>query len=156
MRGDPEKKKAPFLPDDLEDDLLLVFVLGLIGCLFLSAVSRHWIPEYHPALIEASAICLTWITTVGASRAAAHGAHVRILYIADLAPAGQRRRMELFADAVMLLVTLALLAISFRLVQYSLTHPSPRGHPLVLASMPVGMGLMAFRLCQRIARTRFS
>ncbi len=157
MPAESGKPRAPLIPDDFEDDLLLVSVLGLIVCLFLSAIARHGFPEYHPALIEASAICLTWITTVGASRAAAHGMHVRIVYVADLAPPAQRRRMELFADIVTLLVALALFAISCRLAEYALTHPAPRGHPLVYASMPVGMGLMIYRLTRRVSeawRTR--
>ncbi len=151
--GEGEKKAVPFIPDDLEDDLLIIALVGLVVCLFLSAIARHWFPGYHPDLIEASAVCLTWITTLGASRAAAHGLHVRIAYIADLAPPGPRRRMELFADAVTLLVAVGLFALSCVLAHYSLTHPAPRGHPLVYASMPVGMGLMMLRLSQRIART---
>jgi TRAP-type C4-dicarboxylate transport system permease small subunit len=149
MKG---RLRSPLIPDDFEDDLLIVSVLGLIASLFLSLLSRHWLPDYYPHLVESAAICLTWITTVGASRAAAAGVHVRITLFADLMPKSPRWRMEMFADIVMLVVGFALFGISCMLVHYSLTHPAPRGHPLVYAAMPVGMGLAMYRLCQRIAR----
>lgn len=140
------------LPEDLEEDLLIVVVLGLIACLFLSAIARHWAPRYHSDLLQASAACLTWITTLGTARAAALGIHVRIMFTAELAQPGLRWRMELFADVVMLLASLGIFAVGCAMVHYSLTHPVPRGHPLVHAAVPVGMGLTIVRLCQRIAR----
>lgn len=150
----PRKKPGPAIPDDLEEDLLIVMVLGLIGCLLFSAIARHWVPKYHSGSLKAAAACLTWITTLGTARAGALGIHVRIVFIADIVPDGSRRRMELFADLIMLIAAFGLFAISCMMVHYSLTHPVPRGHPLVYAAVPVGMGLTIYRLCQRIVRAR--
>ncbi len=149
-----EDGRASFIPDEVEDELLIVSVLGLIASLFLSLFARYCNPAYHAPCIEAAAICLTWITTIGASRAAARGAHVRIVLFADLLPGAWRRRLEFFADAVMLLVMTGAFAVGCMLVHGSLANPAMRGHPLVYAAVPVGMGLAAYRLCQRIARNR--
>jgi TRAP-type C4-dicarboxylate transport system permease small subunit len=145
--------KRPFIPDEIEDELLIVSVLGLIASLFLSLVARYARSDYHSLCIEAAAICLTWITTVGASRAAVRGAHVRVVLFTDRLPPRWRLRVELFSDFVMLLVAAGLFGIGCMLIRDSLANPAMRGHPLVYAAVPVGMGLGVYRLCQRLART---
>lgn len=142
----------PLIPDEIEDEILIAAVLGLIASLFLSLAARHFRSEHHALCIEAAAICLTWITTIGASRAAARGMHVRIGFFADLLPARGKRGADLFADAVTLPVAAGLFVIGCIVVWQSLVHPSTRGHPLVYAALPAGMALTVYRLCQRIRR----
>lgn len=138
--------------DTIETRILPVMLSMLVILMLAAAVGRHLLPDAHGHILRLASGCLAWTASLGMARAAAAGVHVRISVVADAVSPEVRLRLSLIADGIFLLFSLATLLIGCYVLAVSLARADLPGHPSIYASLPVGGGLTALRLVQRIRR----
>ncbi len=145
------------IDDNLERWALLVFYTMLVGTMAIEVVRREvfsYSSIWGEEVVRYSFIYLAWI---GAAAAVKERAHIRIDVLFHYLPPRGKAALYIFGDLVMFGVALLALYWSFDTVEVSFRFGSVTDGLRVskvwaLAAVPIGFGLMAFRLIQSFLR----
>ncbi len=145
------------IDDNLERWALLVFYTMLVGTMAIEVVRREvfsYSSIWGEEVVRYSFIYLAWI---GAAAAVKERAHIRIDVLFHYLPPRGKAALYIFGDLVMFGVALLALWYSFETVEVSFRFGSVTDGLRVskvwaLAAVPIGFGLMAFRLIQSFLR----
>ena len=145
------------LDDNIERWALLVFYTMLVVTMSVEVLRRE-VFEYSSIwgeeVVRYSFIYLAWI---GAASAVRERAHIRIDVLFHYVPARIKALLYIFGDLVMMAVAVFALYWSFEMVSVawkfqSVSHGLRVPMVWFLAAVPVGFGLMMFRLLQSLRR----
>ncbi|KKM09846.1 hypothetical protein SY88_16790 [Clostridiales bacterium PH28_bin88] len=139
----------------LEEYFLVLSLMVMVALIFLQVVLRYVFQFSLSWSEEMSRYIYAWQIWVGASFAVKHRKHVKVEAFKNLFAPGVQRWMDVFAILCWLALSLVLVKEGAQLVtlllargQVSPAMRVPMGY--AYASVPVGCGLMAFRLLQQL------
>jgi len=136
---------------------LLVFYTMLVATMAVEVIRREvfaWSSIWGEEVVRYAFIYLAWI---GAAAAVKERAHIRIDVIFAFVPPRVKTLLYIFGDLVMLAIAALALRWSLDVVSVSwkfgsISHGLRVSMVWFLAAVPIGFGLMAFRLAQSLAR----
>lgn len=136
---------------------LLVFYTMLVVTMAVEVIRREvfaYSSIWGEEMVRYSFIYLAWI---GAAAAVRERAHIRIDVIFNYVPPQVKSLLYIFGDLAMLVIAIIALRWSFEVVAVSwrfgsISHGLRVSMVWFLAAVPIGFGLMLFRLIQSIAR----
>lgn len=142
---------------NLERWALLVFYTMLVVTMAVEVLRREafaYSSIWGEEIVRYSFIYLAWI---GAASAVRERAHIRIDVLFHFVPAKVKAALYIFGDLVMMVVAVFALYWSFEIVGVAWKYQSVSHGlrvPMVwfLMAVPVGFGLMMFRLLQSLRR----
>ena len=142
---------------NLERWALLVFYTMLVVTMSVEVIRREvfaYSSIWGEEVVRYSFIYLAWI---GAAAAVRERAHIRIDLLFDYVPARVKALLYIIGDLVMMGVACFALYWSFEMVSVawkfqSVSHGLRVPMVWFLAAVPVGFGLMMFRLLQSLRR----
>ena len=145
------------IDENLERWALLVFYTMLVGTMAIEVIRREvfsYSSIWGEEVVRYSFIYLVWI---GAAAAVRERAHIRIDVLFHALPPRGKAVLYIFGDLVMFAVALLALWWSFDTVELSWRFGSVTDGLRVskvwaLAAVPLGFGLMCFRLIQSFLR----
>ena len=145
------------IDENLERWALLVFYTLLVATMAIEVVRREvfaYSSIWGEEVVRYSFIYLAWI---GAAAAVKERAHIRIDVLFHYLPPRGKAALYIFGDLVMFLVAIVALRYSFETVQVSWRFGSVTDGLRVskvwaLAAVPLGFGLICFRLLQSFLR----
>lgn len=136
---------------------LLVFYTMLVVTMAVEVIRREvfaYSSIWGEEMVRYAFIYLAWI---GAAAAVKERAHIRIDVIFAFVPPRVKTLLYIFGDLVMLAIAVLALRWSLDVVSVSwrfgsISHGLRVSMVWFLAAVPIGFGLMAFRLLQSLAR----
>lgn len=136
---------------------LLVFYTMLVVTMAVEVIRREvfaYSSIWGEEMVRYAFIYLAWI---GAAAAVRERAHIRIDVIFAFVPPRVKTLLYIFGDLVMLAIAVLALRWSLDVVSVSwrfgsISHGLRVSMVWFLAAVPIGFGLMAFRLLQSLAR----
>jgi TRAP-type C4-dicarboxylate transport system permease small subunit len=142
---------------NLERWALLVFYTMLVVTMSVEVVRREifaYSSIWGEEVVRYAFIYLAWI---GAAAAVRERAHIRIDVLFHYVPARVKSLLYIFGDLVMMVVAVFALYWSFEMVGVawkfqSVSHGLRVPMVWFLAAVPVGFGIMMFRLLQSLRR----
>ena len=142
---------------NLERWALLVFYTMLVVTMAVEVIRREvfaYSSIWGEEVVRYSFIYLAWI---GAASAVRERAHIRIDVLFHYVPPRVKALLYIFGDLVMMVVAVFALFWSFEMVSVawkfqSVSHGLRVPMVWFLAAVPVGFGLMMFRLLQSLRR----
>ncbi len=142
---------------NLERWALLVFYTMLVITMGVEVIRREvfaYSSIWGEEIVRYSFIYLAWI---GAAAAVRERAHIRIDVLFHYVPAKVKAVLYIFGDLVMMVVAVFALYYSFEMVGVawkfqSVSHGLRVPMVWFLAAVPIGFGLMMFRLLQSLRR----
>ena len=145
------------IDENLERWALLVFYTMLVATMAIEVVRREvfaYSSIWGEEVVRYAFIYLAWI---GAAAAVKERAHIRIDVLFHYLPPRGKAALYIFGDLVMFLVAIIALRYSFETVEVSLRFGSVTDGLRVskvwaLAAVPIGFGLICFRLIQSFLR----
>lgn len=138
------------LPENLEKDLIVVLLAAIVFFMLSEAFCRHMWPGTYAWPVKAAGGCLAWMASLGMSRAAALGAHIRVAFVAAMSRARTRRTLALISDLAYLVFSVVSFVVGCVVFFRSLTRDNLPSHPLIYAAIPVGSILTIARLVERL------
>jgi len=136
---------------------LLVFYIMLVATMFIEVVRREVLAYssiWGEEIVRYSFIYLAWI---GAAAAVKERGHIRIDVIMQYVGPRAKTLLYIFGDLVMLIIALIAFYWSYEAAHVSwkfgsVTHGLRISQVWFLAAVPIGFGLMIFRLVQSLLR----
>lgn len=137
--------------------LLLVFYVMLVGTMFIEVVRREvfsFSSIWGEEIVRYSFIYLAWI---GAAAAVKDRGHIRIDVIMHYVPIWLKALLYMFGDIVMMFVAVVALYWSWETLHVSwkfgsVTHGLRISQTFFLFAVPLGFGLVIWRLIQSFLR----
>jgi len=145
------------LNENAERWALLVFYIMLVATMAVEVIRREvfsYSSIWGEEIVRYSFIYLAWI---GAAAAVRERAHIRIDVIFNYIPARAKALLYIFGDLVMLAVAVLAVYWSWETVAVSwkfgsVSHGLRVSMVWFLLAVPIGFGLMIFRLLQSLLR----
>ncbi len=136
---------------------LLVFYVMLVATMFIEVMRRELLSYssiWGEEIVRYSFIYLAWI---GCAAAVKERGHIRIDVILQYVGRRVKALLYIFGDLVMLGVALVALYYSYETAHIAakfgnVTHGLRIGQVWFLAAVPIGFGLVTFRLIQSLIR----
>ncbi|NLX75715.1 MAG: TRAP transporter small permease [Synergistaceae bacterium] len=148
-------KIIKWLDENFEEKLLVAMLAFSVILIFLQVIMRKVFSNSLSWSEELARYIFLYMIWIGASYATKKGKHLRIDVINNKIPEDKFLVFELFIYAIWLIFTLILFVLSAKLTasvfargQLSPAMRLPMGYPYL--SVPLGSGLMAIRLVQKM------
>lgn len=150
------KKVLYYLDHYFEETILSCFVAYFVFATALQVFARLVLKVSMPWTEETARYTLIWMTFLGSSFAAKRGTHIRVDILETSIHKG-RSAVHVISYAIFLVFTVVMTAVGIQICvnlvampQYSTVLHIPMLY--VYLALPVGMGLTAFRVLQRMWR----
>lgn len=138
------------LPESLEKHLIAVLLAAIVLIMLIEAACRHLWPEVQVYPLKVAGGCLAWMASLGMSRAASLGAHIRVSFVEMYVNDQNRRRLSRIADIAFFIFTVVSLVVGCLVLYRSLVRENIPSHPIVYAAIPAGSILTMIRLVERL------